>query len=174
MVTRITATATDIQVVIQNQGDLAAPVNSEFWVDVYINPSPAPTAVNQTWRLLGTQGLVWGVTADALPALTPGVMLTLTTNGPYFCPSESQINWPLPAGTVIYVQVDPANVNTTYGAVREAHEILGGPYNTILGPVRSTGANDAGAAPPRGLAGPKTLPQAPGLWEGESILGTSR
>lgn len=72
--TQIVATATGIQVVIQNQGDSPVPVNveNEFWVDVYLNPHPAPTAVNQTWPYLGTQGLVWGVTVDALPALVPG------------------------------------------------------------------------------------------------------
>jgi hypothetical protein len=38
-------TGDGVQVVIKNQD--SAPVNDEFWVDVYINPSPAPTTANQ-------------------------------------------------------------------------------------------------------------------------------
>ena len=61
-----------------NQGD--AYVTDEFWVDVYINPDPAPTAVNQIWEDLADEGLVWGVTAGALP-LAPGEAITLTVGG---------------------------------------------------------------------------------------------
>jgi hypothetical protein len=39
--------------------------------------------------------------------------------------------WPLPAGTIIYVQVDSANTLTNFGAVLENHEITGGAYNNI-------------------------------------------
>jgi hypothetical protein len=42
-----------------------------------------------------------------------------------------EISWPLPAGTLMYAQVDSANVGTTYGAVLESHEITGGTYNNI-------------------------------------------
>jgi len=44
----------------------------------------------------------------------------------------------IPAGTPIYVQVDAANANMTYGAVLEMHEIMGVAYNNIMGPVSST------------------------------------
>jgi|GEM_PF-1775746 len=170
VVTQIVATANNIQVVIKNQGDQPVPVNeeNEFWVDVYINPNPAPTAVNQSWQHLGTQGLVWGVTVDALPALTPGGVLTLTYNGPYYYPAESHIVWPLPVGTVVYAQVDSANASTTYGAVRENHELVGGPYNNILGPVLSTAAVNAAAAEPWAEVsqpvGGLHLPQRPYLY----------
>jgi len=40
-------------------------------------PQPPPTRVNQTWDQLGDEGLVWGVTAAALP-LAPGEAITLT------------------------------------------------------------------------------------------------
>ncbi len=156
VVTQLVATANAIQLVIKNQGDLPVPVNgdNEFWVDVYINPNPAPTAVNQTWRYLGTQGLVWGVTVDALPALVPGGMLTLTYNGPYYRSDESQISWPLPVGTRVYAQVDSAHASTTYGAVRENHEIVGGQYNNILGPVLSTALVNAEEVVPSAVVGP--------------------
>jgi len=113
-------------------------------VDVYVDPVTPPTAVNQTWQYLCTQGLVWGITADALP-LAPGDVLTLTaaaTGGPYpyFRPDVSAVTWPLPVGTVLYAQVDSANEATTYGAVLETHEIVGGTYNNITGPVPVSGA----------------------------------
>ncbi len=143
VVERIIATNDSVQVVIKNQGDL--PVVDEFWVDAYIAPDPAPTAVNQTWDQLGEQGLVWGVTADALPALTSGGVLTLsvqwqgqdTVGDAYFWAKLSEMYWPLPAGTPIYAQVDSANVDTTYGGVLESHEITGSAYNNIAGPLLS-------------------------------------
>jgi hypothetical protein len=133
VVERIIATRNNIQVVVKNQG--GAPVNDEFWVDVYINPREAPTRVNQTWNMLGNQGLTWGVTSSALPALVPGGVLTLTLTDGYYQPDYSNVSWPLPAGVLVYAQVDSADAATTYGAVREDHEIFGGPYNNILGPV---------------------------------------
>jgi hypothetical protein len=155
VVDRIVATRNNVQVVIKNQGD--RPVADEFWVDVYINPTTAPTGVNQTWRMLGTQGLVWGVTAPALPSLQPGGVLTLTVGDKYYWPSESNMSWPLNAGTLVYAQADSANANTTYGAVLENHEIIGGEYNNIAS-TDSTSTmsamlrSDGGQAtpPPRG------------------------
>ena len=136
-----------ITVVIQNQGD--APVNSEFvnefWVDVYINPDTPPTQVNQTWEHVGSQGLVWGVVLGALP-LNPGDVLTLTVGDIYYWSDKSVVIWPLPAGTQVWAQVDSSNAETTYGAVLENHEITGGAYNNISGPVSST---SAGSQSPR-------------------------
>jgi hypothetical protein len=79
---------------------------------------------------VGKEGLVWGVTADALP-LMPGQMLTLTLDGPYYVPAYSQVAWPVAVGSPLYVQVDSANAATDYGAVREAHEAYGGTYNNL-------------------------------------------
>ena len=170
VVAQLLASPNQIVVVIRNQGDapvLSLPTN-EFWVDVYINPTTPPTAVNQTWQHLGTQGLAWGVTADALP-LAPGGVLTLTaaaTGGPYpyFRPDESAVTWPLPVGTGVYAQVDSANAATTYGAVQENHEIIGGPYNNIIGPVLVTAtANRISVVTPAWAESPKQdhLPQRP-------------
>jgi len=36
-------------------------------------------------------------------------------------------------GTPVYAQADSTDHATTYGAVLEAHEIGGGPYNNIAG-----------------------------------------
>ena len=136
VVRTVNATSNEVKVVIENQGKTS--VQNEFWVDVYISPRSAPTVVNQTWEQLGTQGLAWAVLASALPELVPGGVLTLTVGGPYYAVEYSSVSWPLPAGTVLYAQVDSFNPDTAYGAVLETHEIIGQPYNNISGPFLST------------------------------------
>jgi len=136
VVQSITATSTNVQVVIENQGN--APVTDEFWVEVYIDPNPAPTAVNQLWYDLGDEGMFWGVTSAALP-LAPGGTITLTIGDAYYWPSLSRFDAPLAAGTPVYAQVDAYNAATTYGAVLESHEISGDTYNNI-GSTVSTAA----------------------------------
>ncbi len=129
IVQSIVPVSNTLQVTLANQG--AAAVTSDFWVDLYINPNPGPTHVNQTWGQLASQGAVWGVTAAGLPALAPSGTLTLSTGGAYYWPTLSKLPTSLPAGTCLYVQVDSANAGTTYGAVRETHEWNGGPYDNI-------------------------------------------
>jgi hypothetical protein len=143
VVDSITAASNDVQVVIKNEGN--APVTDEFWVDVYINPNPVPTHVNQVWPDLGSQGLVWGVMADALP-LAPGESLTLTVGGDHYVAGYSQVHWPLAEGTAVYAQADSANADTTYGGVLEDHEVTGGTYNNISGTDSTLGV--AGGIPP--------------------------
>jgi uncharacterized repeat protein (TIGR01451 family) len=128
VVQSITATSDDIQVVVANQGN--APVTDEFWVEAYVNPHTAPTAVNQLWWELGTEGMFWGITEDLLP-LNPGETITLTYNDAAYLADYSRVSWPLPAGTPIYIQVDAYDADTTYGAILESHEITGAPYNNI-------------------------------------------
>ena len=140
VVERLTAASNTVQVVIKNQGN--APVTDAFWVEGYIDPTTPPTAVNQIWSDLADQGVVWGVTEDALP-LAPGSSITLTVGDAYYAPEYSQVTWPLAAGTTLYAQADSVNMETTYGAVLENHEILGEAYNNITGPVRVTKAADS-------------------------------
>ncbi|NJN95732.1 MAG: S8 family serine peptidase [Anaerolineales bacterium] len=124
-----------IEVTIRNQG--AAPVTTSFWVDIYLNPVPAPTGVNQIWDDgRAPYGLAWGVPEAALP-LEPGETLTLTTrpDDPYLVRSRSLLPFTSLTNATIYAQVDSVNLNTTYGGVREAHEVNGGAYNNILGGV---------------------------------------
>jgi len=140
VVENIVATRNSVQVVIKNQGDAAVLPADVFWVDLYVNPNPVPTGVNQTWddgRCV--EGVVWGVAAPALP-LEPGGVITLTIGDVYYWPDYSRFSGSFPEGMPIYVQVDSANTNTTYGAVLENHEITGGPYNNISGPVYPTNA----------------------------------
>ncbi|MEZ4592421.1 MAG: Ig-like domain-containing protein [Chloroflexota bacterium] len=121
----------DVQIVIKNVGNAA--VTEEFWVDFYVNPQMVPTAVNQTWNLVGSQGAAWGILADALP-LYPGESLTLTLSSPYYDAANSHILWPLAANAQLYAQVDSTNPGSSYGAVREGHEINGEPYNNVYAP----------------------------------------
>lgn len=120
---------TGVQVVVENIGDAATV--EQFWVDVYIDPTTPPTAVNQTWSLLGDEGLVWGVTAT----LNPGQAITLTIGDAHYHPELSNFSGSITAGTPVYAQADSANSLTTYGAVLEDHEASSDPYNNISGPV---------------------------------------
>ncbi|MCP4541473.1 MAG: DUF11 domain-containing protein, partial [Chloroflexi bacterium] len=138
VVQSMTVTSTNVQVLIKNQGN--AWVNDEFWVDIYIDPDPVPTAVNQIWYDgRSDQGLVWGIKAPALP-LKPGGVLTLTIGDVYYSEENSHFDGELATGTPLYAQVDSVNLNTTYGGVLETHEIKGEIYNNITGPVFSAPA----------------------------------
>jgi hypothetical protein len=145
VVQSITARSNSVQLVIANQGN--APVQNEFWVDVYLNPQTAPTRVNQTWFDLGDRGLAWGVTESALPQLVPGGSLTLTasasTSDAYYVPDLSAVSWPLSPGTTVYAQADSYNPTSSYGNVYETHELLGGVYNNIRGPISSVASTTA-------------------------------
>jgi len=141
VVERITATSDGVQVVVKNQGHGAVPPTPflyyVFRVDLYVDPNPVPAAVNQTWNDgRCAQGAVWNVAKPGL--LEPGDVITLTIGDAYYQPSLSNFPGSLPVGTPIYAQVDSANPDTTYGAVLENHEIAGGTYNNITGPVLST------------------------------------
>jgi PKD repeat protein len=136
-----------LAVIIRNVGD--APVTSAFWVDLYVDPNPAPNQVNQIWGDLAEQGGVWGVTAQALP-LAPGQSLTLQVGDGFYDRSRSRLPDQLPAGSALYAQVDSYNLESGFGAVLERHEAEGGSYNNILGPVTLA----AGVAlPPAGERG---------------------
>jgi hypothetical protein len=125
VVDKLTASSNAVTVVIKNIGN--APVTNPFWVDVYLNPNPAPTRVNQHWWEVAGQGLVWGVTTP-IPA---GDTLTLTMDDPYYSTFHSRFTGSLVAGTPIWAQVDSINLNSDYGGVLELHEMNGGAYNNL-------------------------------------------
>jgi hypothetical protein len=129
VVDTIVATRDSVEVVIRNRGGVR--VLDEFWVDCYIDPYTVPTAVNQNWPMVGDHGVVWGVTADALPALAPGGTITLTMGDAHYWPEYSSFPDSLAPGTPVHAQADSTDHATTYGAVLESHEIDGGPYNNI-------------------------------------------
>jgi uncharacterized repeat protein (TIGR01451 family) len=141
VVESIVVVSNDVQVVIVNQGD--ASVVEDFWVDLYIDPEPIPTAVNQTWPQLCDEGLTWGVTED----LAPGATLILTLSSPYFNADYSNFGGTFTDGMDIYVQVDSANADTIYGAVLESHESTGEAYNNIEHVTVSIAAVDGVTVP---------------------------
>jgi hypothetical protein len=104
---------------------------------------------------------------QALP-LDPGEEFTLTTRGDYYRWSEEGIAWPLPQGVTVYAQVDSLNPATTYGLVKETHEIVGGWYNNVSEAVKVAGLAGAPACgvpgegqPPEGDMGETSLPPRP-------------
>ena len=112
-----------------NVGNTAVTIDNEFWVDLYVDPSRTPTA-NDIWEMVSTEGVVWGVTAGALP-LDPGESMVLTLGDAYYVAGLSVYSGVPDPGTPIFVQVDSAHAGITYGAVLETHEIEGDVYNNI-------------------------------------------
>jgi predicted outer membrane repeat protein len=141
VVDNLTAGNNTVIVVIKNIGN--APATDAFWVDVYLNPSTTPTQVNQVWQDLSSQGLVWGVTTS----IPVDGTLTLTLGDAYYRPDFSNFEGVLTASTPAYAQVDSVNLQTNYGGVLENHEIKGGAYNNISGPVLATAGTASAAAP---------------------------
>jgi hypothetical protein len=137
VIERITVMGGSVQVEVKNQGTKA--VQDAFRVDLYVDPNPVPTEVNQTWQTLGSEGgIVWVVTEPALP-LGRGQKIVLTIGDDYYRPDHSNFPSSLSPDTPIYAQVDSFNVDTLYGEIMESHEILLSfgyyPYNNIAGPV---------------------------------------
>lgn len=117
------------QVTVTNIGRKPA---SNFWVDLYINPS-RPPEVNEPWNELARQGLAWYVEST----LQPGQSVTLNsfphipTNPFGYDPAASSPTWNgrLPRGVnTIYVYVDSWNRSpdgsqgSPFGAVEEVNE----------------------------------------------------
>jgi len=156
IVEQITASGDSITVVVKNVGGAAVRADEEFWVDVYINPDQIPSEVNQRWETLSEEGLRWGVTAPALP-LEPGAEIVLTIGDEYYWTDSSFFGGSLPAGTVVYAQVDSLNAYTAYGAVLESHELswlYRGVYNNIKGTIATAGSAAIRRPVPAGRAVP--------------------
>ncbi|MEM7802645.1 MAG: Calx-beta domain-containing protein, partial [Chloroflexota bacterium] len=93
---------TDIEIVIENIGTAA--ITNSFWVDLYLNPIVLPSLPNQEWWQLGSEGLVWGVEAEA--ELNVGDQLTLTLSSESYRPDLGNFSGTFDPGDAIYIQVD--------------------------------------------------------------------
>ncbi len=147
----------DVEVTIKNQS--TSPVTEEFWVDFYIDPRPPPSGVNQTWddgRCY--EGWAWGVVPPGIP-LAAGQVMTLTYGGPYYDPwGQARFRGYFTLRNhALYAQVDSANILTTYGAVYETHEYLGGVYNNIKWILLSVGGAGGSSTSP----GPRPADETP-------------
>lgn len=118
-----------VTVKIRNDGTSAT--TYPFWIDLCFEPDPVPQQVNDIC-LDGRSkyGLVWHID----PYVQPGESITLTIGDPNFRPHLSRIPGSMPGGTPVYVQVDSANTETSFGGVHEMHEVTGSglPYNNIV------------------------------------------
>jgi hypothetical protein len=104
--------------------------------------------------------------------LAPGDALTLTAGGPYLRLDESDVSWPLASGVPVYAQVDSVHIDTAHGTVWETHELIGGAYNNIFGPV-TVSSVQGGMAPARDDYRPSPdshLPPRPRIMENHSLV----
>jgi hypothetical protein len=147
VIDNLTVTGGDISLTVRNAGTQAT--ESDFWIDVYFNPDPAPPPLNRPWDSIAPAGAVWGVTRS----LAPGESLVLTSGGDYYQADQSSASFP--AGAQVYAYVDSINYDTSYGSVLERDEA-----NNVYGPV--TSAQGGGTAPALGAStGPPSLERSP-------------
>lgn len=109
-----------ISVEITNQGLTAA---GGFWVDFYLNPSPAPAGPNLPWNdacgLQPCYGLTWAVPAG----LQPGQSIVLTSlPGSFDVQRSLWTGYFAPGTTDLYLYVDSWNPGSPAGAVLELSE----------------------------------------------------
>jgi uncharacterized repeat protein (TIGR01451 family) len=121
-----------VRLIVRNRG--TGTVVDPFWVDVYLGPRRAPTAVNEPWPDLGDSGLTWSVSGPALP-LEAGDALVLSIGDALYDVARSRFSGTIAPGTPVYAQADSANRLTNHGGVLEGHEQLGLEYNNIAGPT---------------------------------------
>ena len=133
VVDSVTLGSNDVQVVVKNIGDRSATTN--FWVDIYVNPGTVPVGVNDTWEVIGGEGIVWGVTDVTL---APNDSLTLTLSSSHYSVAKSRFSGNIAVGSAIYGHVDSAHLGVPNGNVLESHEILNGSYNNIISMTATT------------------------------------
>jgi PKD repeat protein len=78
-----------IQVTVTNAGEAPA---SDFWVDLYINPSSPPSSAGPTWDKLCQISPCYGIAWYVGEPLLPGSALTLTTTPGSFAANHTR--WP--------------------------------------------------------------------------------
>lgn len=109
-----------ISVTITNQG--TAPAN-DFWVDLYINPSVAPTAPNQQWSDLCTLNPCYGIAWYVTQMIEPGQSIILTSEADSYYADNTIWNGSFAPGTSdLYVYVDSWNPTVATGAIVESNE----------------------------------------------------
>jgi conserved repeat domain len=109
-----------ISVTVTNQGTAPA---SEFWVDLYINPSAAPTGPNQPWNELCTLDPCYGIAWYVSQTIQPGQSIILTSEPDSYYADNTIWNGSFAPGTSdLYVYVDSWNPTVATGAVVESDE----------------------------------------------------
>jgi len=114
-----------VTVQIANRSHFDITPDQTFWLDIYLDPNPAPTAAGQRWADLSEYGIGFEIT-DGLPA---GGEKTLTFRGVYTYAQYS--NWPgfipTPGDHTLYAFVDswngPADADGLFTEADEANNI---------------------------------------------------
>ncbi|MGC9038557.1 MAG: SdrD B-like domain-containing protein, partial [Roseiflexus sp.] len=154
-----------ITVKVKNVG--GSPTTIGFWVDLYINPSVAPTTPNVRWNDVCGISPCYGIAWYVNQSLAPGQSITLTSAPGQFAGPQSV--WPgsFAGGTnTLYVYVDSYNPPVPTGAVVESNEtnnraqitgfvVTGASLSNDAGPGTPSSTPDAPVAlPPRQLPEP--------------------
>jgi hypothetical protein len=109
-----------LTVTITNTGLASA---SQFWVDFYINPAPAPTDTNQRWDQRCSMRPCYGIAWYVDGGLAPGQSITLTSTPDSYSAKYTRWVGAFPKGTKdLYLYVDSWNPGVVEGAVAEADE----------------------------------------------------
>ncbi|HEU4323344.1 MAG TPA: Ig-like domain-containing protein [Roseiflexaceae bacterium] len=115
-----------ITLVVTNRGNAPA---TNFWVDLYLNPSEPPVVPNKPWNEVCTLDPCYGVAWFVSQTVEPGQSITLTTTPQsYFRENTRWVGF-LPRGTMdVYAYVDSwnrdasGNAISPFGAVYETSE----------------------------------------------------
>jgi hypothetical protein len=115
-----------IEATVTNNGEAAA---GGFWVDLYINPSAAPTSANTPWNEVCGINPCYGIAWYVAGPLAPGQSVTLTsTPDSYFAKNTNWLGTFAAGTTDLYLYVDSWNRDTqsgsrvASGAVTESNE----------------------------------------------------
>ncbi len=115
-----------VTLVVTNEGNAPA---SNFWVDLYLNPSEPPVVPNNPWNEVCTMDPCYGVAWFVSQPVEPGQSVTLTTTPQsYFRENTRWVGF-FPRGTQdVYAYVDSwnrdaaGNAVSPFGAVYEVSE----------------------------------------------------
>jgi hypothetical protein len=139
-----------VSVTVTNQGDAAA---SEFWVDLYINPTAAPSGPNQPWNGRCSLNPCYGIAWYVAQPVAPGQTITLTSDaGSYYAKNTIWDGVFAPGTTDLYVYVDSWNPTVAEGAVAESNESNNrGELRglSVTGAASASASRDAAALPER-------------------------
>jgi len=138
-----------VTVRIANRGGLDITPDQTFWLDIYLDPNPAPTVAGQRWADLSEYGIGFEIT-DGLPA---GGEKRLTFHGVYTYAQYA--NWPgfipTPGDHTLYAFVDswngPTDADGLFTEADEANNIATLRFS-VTGSPRGV-ALPEGALPPR-------------------------
>ena len=123
-----------IGISVENAGEAAA---GPFWVDLYLDPDPPPTAPGQPWDALcsGPSEQCFGIAWHVEDGLLPGHSVHLSS---LTAAAGDHVHWPghfVTTGTHrLYAFADSRGGDASHGAVHEEHEGL----DNCHGPISVT------------------------------------